>query len=323
MPCYSPLTAYRSETELTSTGKKAIQFKEDNSLSQLKLPCGQCIGCRLERSRQWAIRCMHEAQLHENNCFLTLTIDKNKSTPEEQITLKKDLYQKFMKRLRKKYPEIKISYYYCGEYGEQYSRPHYHSCLFNFDFPDKSLYRVTSDGNRLYTSELLNKLWGKGNCYIGDVTFESAAYVARYITKKITGPNSDEYYSGRLPEYTNMSKKPAIGLRWIQQYASDVYPSDEVILRGKKVRPARYYDKYMETNFPLNFDLVKMKREELAHRYELSEESSQERLTVKHQIQMLRFKKLIRPLESNQLENIHHKNDYDTNVINYFKGIKP
>lgn len=267
---------------------------------------------------------MHEAQLHEKNCFLTLTLDDRKSTPEELITLKKELVQKFIKRLRRKYPDIQMSYYYCGEYGETYQRPHYHVCLFNFDFPDKSLYRVTSNGDRLYTSEILNERWGKGFCIIGEVTFESAAYVARYITKKITGPKADEYYSGRLPEYTNMSKKPAIGLRWIQKYHSDVYPSDKVTLRGKKVRPARYYDKFYSDHYPEKFDSVKINREDLAHRYEISPESSQERLTVKHEIQLLRFKRLKRGLESpDAQENIHHKTDYDTNVINYYKGLKP
>ena len=123
MPCFSPLKAYRSESELTSTGKRAIVFHEDNTLSELKLPCGQCIGCRLERSRQWAIRCMHEAQLHEKNCFITLTIDPEKAhalkRPELEHTLVKRDVQLFLKKLRKKYPKNKyghIGYFYCGEY---------------------------------------------------------------------------------------------------------------------------------------------------------------------------------------------------------------
>jgi hypothetical protein len=320
MPCFTPLKAFRSETDLTSTGKRAIIFKENGSLTPIELPCGQCIGCRLEKSRQWAIRCMHESQLHEENCFITLTIDKNQPI-EKQTTLVKSDFQNFMKRLRKSIYPKKVSYYYCGEYGEKYERPHYHACIFGHDFSDKELFRE-SHGNRLYSSPQLNKLWGIGYCIIGDVTFESAAYVARYITKKVTGPFKDEHYCGRLPEYTNMSKKPAIGLEWIKKYHSDVYPSDEVILKGKSVRPARYYDKFYSKHYEDKFDKIKQKREDLAHQFEQSNESSDERTHVKHEIATINNKKLTRKFESNDLENNHSKTNYDENVVNYFKGVK-
>lgn len=321
MPCFTPLKAYRSEHQLTSNGKKAITFKEssDNHTS-IQLPCGQCIGCRLERSRQWAVRCMHEAQLHRENCFITLTIDKKKTTIEQQTTLIKSDFQKFMKKLRRANPNVDIRYYYCGEYGENYGRPHYHACIFGYDFPDKEpLFSVlqAQPKNPLYTSEKLNKLWQHGNCVIGEVTFDSAAYVARYITKKITGPSADEYYSGRLPEFTNMSKKPAIGLRWIEKFKSDVYPSDEVVVKGKKVRPARYYDKHLEKFFPHEFDQIKMNREDLSHRYEISEEASPFRMNTKHESALLKTEKLIRSLESSDHKYDHHKNDYDRKSVAY------
>jgi len=79
MACYHPLTAYLSGHQTNNaTGKayRRVSFKEtDEHDRQISLPCGQCIGCRLERSRQWAMRCIHEAQLHQNNCFITLTYD--------------------------------------------------------------------------------------------------------------------------------------------------------------------------------------------------------------------------------------------------------
>lgn len=318
MPCYTPLQAYVNPTEKTLNGKKLIQFV-DNQTEPLPLPCGQCIGCRLERSRQWAIRCIHEAQLHTNNCFVTLTIDSNQSV-ERQTTLVKRDVQLFIKRVRKKFSGKKILYFYCGEYGEKYSRPHYHVCFFNLDFDDKTLYSANS-GNPLYTSETLTKLWGKGHAIIGELTFESAAYTARYITKKITGPQADEYYSGRQPEYINMSLKPAIGLRWIEKFHTDVYPLDACILRGTKVRPAKYYDKYFEKNFPEKFDRIKSSREDSLFTFLSSPENLPHRLTAKHEFILHRGKSLIRPLEDASIEYKHHKQDYDWKVINYKKGV--
>lgn len=324
MPCYSPLKAFRIKNE-DNTGYD-ITFKPDctDYLYELQLPCGRCIGCRLERSRQWAIRCVHEAQLHKNNCFLTLTfrdqnLDLNKSL------VKRD-FQTFMKRLRKQFPARKyghIGYFHCGEYGEKHSRPHHHACLFGFDFADKIPAQVSSSEagqHQLFTSPTLDRLWGHGHAWIGSVTFESAAYVARYITKKITGKNADDYYGDRLPEYTTMSKKPAIGLNWIKTYMTDVYPHDEVILRGKRIRPARYYDKYLEKNHPSMFLDIKEKREQVAFDKSLNSENSMERLHVKHQIQLLRFEKLKRPYEMTELENpqiILH----DNQVISYRQGL--
>lgn len=318
MPCYSPLTAYVNPDGKTSNGKRIIQFT-DNQTEPLPLPCGQCIGCRLERSRQWAIRCLHESQMHKENCFVTLTIDPNQSLERQTTLIKRDV-QLFIKRLRKKFSDRKILYFYCGEYGEKYSRPHYHICFFNLDFPDKTLHS-NNGGNPLYSSPTLNKLWGKGYAVIGDLTFESAAYTARYITKKITGPNSDLYYSGRQPEYINMSLKPAIGLNWITKYHSDVFSIDSCLLRGVKVRPAKYYDKFFEKNYPLRFDKIKSKREDLMHEYITSPESQPHRITAKHEFILLRTRALTRPLESPTIEFQHHKQDYDWKVLSYKKGI--
>ena len=159
-----------------------------------KLPCGQCVGCRLERSRQWAIRCMHEAQMHEDNCFITLTFNPE-SLDDRSNPWSLDVrdFQLFMKRLRKKYG-AGIRFYHCGEYGELNKRPHYHACIFGFDFPDKRLWKVTNSGHRLYISESLDELWPFGFCTIGNVTFESAAYVARYIMKKVNGDAAADHY---------------------------------------------------------------------------------------------------------------------------------
>ncbi len=131
MPCYHPLSAFQC-------ADGSIVFHERrwyNTVKTLSLPCGQCIGCRLERSRQWAMRCMHEAQLHENNCFITLTYD-NTHLPSDGSLHYKD-FQLFIKRLRKKFGNTRIRYYMAGEYGENFGRPHFHACIFGHDFHDK------------------------------------------------------------------------------------------------------------------------------------------------------------------------------------------
>jgi hypothetical protein len=250
MPCYHPLKGYRARSRNPS-GKYSLVFSPSQGYidQSITVPCGGCIGCRLDYSRNWAIRCMHEAEMHMENCFITLTYNK-KSLPEGG-TLKKTDFQKFMKRLRKKYgPDIR--YFHCGEYGEKLGRPHYHALLFNFNFSDRYLWRV-QNGNNIYRSESLEKLWPFGFCEIGSVTFESAAYVARYVVKKVKGQAAKDHYqrinkeTGEVieltPEYVTMSRRPGIGRDWIDKYKNDVYPHDFVVVNdGKQWKPPRYYD---------------------------------------------------------------------------------
>lgn len=247
MPCYSPLQAWRGKK--LPSGKREIVWKRAqraDSLvdSELKLPCGQCIGCRLERSRQWAIRCVHESQLHERNCFVTLTYDQTHLPPGGSVSVRE--FQLFMKRLRK-VAGPGVRYFHCGEYGEELARPHYHACLFNFDFDDKTLWSVRN-GVRLYRSKLLESLWPFGFSTVGDVTFESAAYVARYVMKKVTGEPKEAHYKGLNPEYVSMSRGSkkigtgGIGKGWYDKFKLDVYPGDFVVLRSMKLRPPKFYD---------------------------------------------------------------------------------
>lgn len=292
MPCYRPLKGYRGREVNPATGKRSIVFRMRDGYYDMPvtLPCGQCIGCRLERSRQWAIRCTHEASLHERNCFITLTYDDAHLPPDHSLNVKH--YQDFMKRLRFRFGEG-IRFFHCGEYGEQFGRPHYHACLFNFDFEDKKLWKEVR-GNKLYTSEALQELWPQGFSTIGDVTFESAAYVARYITKKITGEKAEAHYNGRKPEYTTMSRRPGIAKGWFDKYTSDVYPSDFVVLRGKKMRPPKFYDRQFEIAFPSDFAKLKRRRISSAKKLELVDQ----RLAVREEVQMLRFKLLKRGFEN-------------------------
>nr|QJB19805.1 MAG: replication initiator protein [Microvirus sp.] len=292
MVCYRPITGYRAKS-VNDSGKRSIVFKPGDGYIDLPvtIPCGQCIGCRLERSRQWAMRCVNEASLHKNNCFVTLTYD-NDNLPSD-LSLDKTHFQKFMKRLRKRFG-TGVRYFHCGEYGSENYRPHYHACLFNFDFSDKTLWSVRKDV-KLYRSPSLEKLWPYGFSTIGDVTFESAAYCARYILKKITGDAAPEHYNGRLPEYVTMSRRPGIGKEWIEKYYKDVYPEDRLIIRNDVIcKPPKYYDYIYDQIEPEKMMAIKFKRKEGIK--ELGDEVGRDRLEVKEEVQKRRAEKLIRPL---------------------------
>lgn len=311
MACYHPLKAWMTPYMTNSaTGKpfRKVSFKDrehDEFTIRVDLPCGQCVGCRLERSRQWAIRCMHEAQMHTQNCFITLTYN-NENCPED-FSLNHRHFQLFMKSLRKRYKDVNIKFYMAGEYGESFDRPHFHACIFGLDFEDKKFYRRTETGSVLYTSQILEDLWGRGYCTIGDVTFESAAYVARYIMKKVTKSDKTPedfkwHYSFcdletgelkfRKPEYNKMSlRRPkgtppgtpgGIGASWFAQYGNDIYPHDYVVIRNTKTKPPRYYDNLYSRKFPEEFEMIQFARE-LEGKSRASD-NTYERLAVKEQV---------------------------------------
>lgn len=256
MPCYKPLRGYR-------VGDGPVVFSFVRNADILDLPCGRCIGCRLERSRQWGVRIMHEAKQHDQNCFLTLTFD-DEHLPSDGSLRKEDV-QNFMKRVRKRFEPERIRYYACGEYGEKLDRPHYHACMFNLDFKDKVLFKA-EDRNDLFVSATLSSLWPFGFHSIGELTFESACYVARYCVKKVTGTKAVEHYCNKEtgevlePEFALMSLKPGIGQGHIEEFLDDVYPSDECIVRGHPTKPPRYYDKFFADVDPEGFEEVKERR---------------------------------------------------------------
>lgn len=304
MACYHPLKGYRSKLRNPS-GKRSVVFsaREGFHDQRVDLPCGQCVGCRLERSRQWAMRCVLEASLYDDNAFITLTYS-DENLPRGGSLVVSD-FQKFMKRLRFEFSDSKIRFFHCGEYGERLGRPHYHACLFGFDFPDKAYWRTVRD-QKYFRSEKLERLWPQGQSMIGNVTFESAAYVARYITKKITGVMADEYYSAidsatgevfdKKPEYVTMSRRPGIGKIWFEKFSSDVYPKDFVTMRGVKMRPPRFFASQYELADPLGSAKVKARRVVDGSKH--PENNTPERLAVREEIQLSRFDQLKRNFEN-------------------------
>ena len=280
-----------------------------------QLPCGQCSGCRLERSRQQAARCIHEAKSHRYNTWITLTyadehlprrfntglIHPKSGLPIYGGSLHQTHIPQFIRSLRKALgkrgyeqtlateprielhavmglrpiPRVKhtLRYYYSGEYGERYSRPHYHICLFGIEFLDRKLTQTTDAGFKLYESATLSKFWPMGQHMIGDLTFETAAYTARYIMKKITGQKQTEHYkkldidTGEilelLPEFNQASRRPGLGREHYEKFKSDYYKAttSQINVRGHHTRPPRYYDKQYEKTNPKHYNALKFARQ--------------------------------------------------------------
>lgn len=276
MPCFRPLAAYQLYSG-------AIVFPSgapvSGSARSLRLPCGRCVGCRLEKSRQWAVRIMHEASLWPSSVFATFTYS-DENVPEDGSLDKRDM-QLFFKRLRRRREPDIIRYYHSGEYGEHTGRPHYHAILFNVDFPDRRQWREEL-GNLSWRSDELESLWTLGHSEFGSVTFESAAYVAGYVMKKVTGPPAAEHYqrvhfrTGELvpiePEYATMSRGAALGRGWMEQWADEVYPLDRVNVRGRDCKPPRAYDRMLAEADPVAAFELRLARQEALNLADQTEE---------------------------------------------------
>lgn len=342
MPCYHPLQAWRSNKFKTENGKPLIVFDkkqiQNGTFEELKLPCGQCIGCRLKKAADWAVRCLHESEEYATNCFITLTYNEKYLPTDGSIARGKDApITLFMKRLRKAYcgfskvddsvNKYPIRYFACGEYGEacfncqlseryctcpeyipSLGRPHYHILLFNFGFEDIQLFKE-EDGIRLYTSEMLQKLWSDpktkeplGFCTVAELNWKTAGYVARYATKKITGEMGATHYLKRdqetgepgyvLDEFVTMSRRPGIGKRFLDRYKADCYPKDFITVNGKKFPIPPYYDRLCEMIEPSLIQQLKIKRRKRA--CEKPEETHGTRLKTKEFIKKVQTKTLKR-----------------------------
>lgn len=286
MPCYEPLTGYYSKT-VNPSGSRSIVFKKELSLSgvPMPIPCGQCIGCRLQKAGQWASRAMHEKRMHEESAFLTLTYrnDALTMTANGATLVQRDL-QLFMKRLRNERP-LGLRFLACGEYGETTQRPHYHVLLLNTCFPDMKYHKMSGE-KKLYASAALDGLWKLGDCLIGDVEFESCAYVAGYVVKKVTGERAAAHYGARLPEFQTMSRRPGIGYTYYQKYQDEMYAHDSVVVRGHEVPIPRYYDTKYKLVDAAHLDDLKKKRRFRAMLHKA--DNTRERLSVKKRFQELK-----------------------------------
>ena len=298
MPCYAPLKGFRDP----ETGGLTFKRHESSGI-QMDVACGQCLGCRLDNARMWSMRIVHESRLHEfdqGNCFITLTYED-----PGDWSLHVKHFQDFMKRLRKSRPH-KVRFFHCGEYGAfcrhgsvedcfgcNVGRPHYHAILFNCTFSDLEV--CGRDGETTYyTSAELSKIWKHGFVQVGDVTLESAGYVARYCVKKVNGDRAIDHYvvmddEGVLqpvePEYATMSRRPGIGKAWFDKYKEDLFPMDEVPVPGSGVykKVPRYYADLYGRLDPDGLESVKERRRLFReeHRDEYSDDRLRDKYAVK------------------------------------------
>lgn len=319
MPCFTPLQGYKDP----ATG--GLTFNQKGTSQKLEVACGQCLGCRLDHALMWAIRIVHESYLwldDQGNCFVTLTYRDADECTDEQFrkghyipadhSLRPTHVQKFIRRLRKTREYFydddgnitnPIRYFYCGEYGDENQRPHYHICLFNQSFNDQRLFK-DDEGFYTYTSPTLDKLWPYGFSTVQALNFETACYTARYSLKKITGKKADEHYLRMdqdgcaywlLPEYIRMStgrNKPCgLGAGFYEKFSTDIFPSDDVPVPGKGVirKVPRYYQNILESRDRATLQLVKDIRQKFIKAH--AADFTPERLRDKYIVAKSRLKK--------------------------------
>ncbi|UPW40914.1 replication initiator protein [Sigmofec virus UA08Rod_6125] len=294
-------------------GKTAFEVLDETVLgykpiyNYIDIPCGRCEGCRLDVSSQWADRCVLEAKEWEHKECLTLTYDEehvkknikiNPKTGEvsEIDTLYYKDYQDFIKRLRislkrglrdkngklltepqQEQPKIKMIV--AGEYGDKKKRPHFHAIIYGLNVPDKELWKKSKSGYDMHRSQCIEKIWGNGLVTIEPVNYETAAYIARYIQKKVKGKDADAYYEnkGIVPEMLKMSTKEAIAKNFYKERRNTLYETQKIWIPTKKTlkkaRIPRYYDKQLQKENPELFEKIKAERRELQKSRERTEMS--------------------------------------------------
>lgn len=283
MKCKNPNYIYVFENE---EGEKTVRFLNGSrfahysaekimDLGWIEVPCGNCIPCRLEYSRNWANRCYLESLCHEHTWFITLTYRDEELVPGSNglPTLEKDALRRFMDNVRKKYGFNKnIRYFGCGEYGDAKGEragfnPHYHIILFGADIsdlvvdhPDMSkpmangkypIFRRTNrKGESIFWSQTIYDCWKKGKIEIEEATWNCAAYVSRYVLKKQKGMNKIIYTKlGIYPEFIRMSNRPGIGAEYLLANKEKLLDFDYMSVKNTKgvqtCHPPRYFEKLM------------------------------------------------------------------------------
>lgn len=239
-----------------------------------EIPCGYCIDCRLNYSKMWANRIMLEASDWKENYFLTLTYD-NEHLPfndEGLMTLRPKDLQDFLKRLRRHFEPNILRFFACGEYGDASKRPHYHAIIFNLPLVDKEYYARSDSGYPIYISETLRKIWSHGHVIVASMTWESAAYVARYTMKKAGGRDNSFYEEiGIEPEFLRMSRRPGIAASYFDKWHEKIYDTDSIVIGdvngGKTVKPPRYFDKKLESINENLYSIIKERRKMIAENH--------------------------------------------------------
>lgn len=265
MPCYHPSKVDVERKLLAGSSRRR---------DAVTVPCGSCLGCRTDQQRSWAIRLEHESYCHPNAWFITLTYSPENvpgfQDGDDRVhgTLDPNDCRLFLRRLRRRFRRP-LTFYLCGEYGSETQRPHYHALLFGAEFLDRTRF-TTRGGNAVWQSDTLDAAWQNGIAELTGFDYKAAMYVAGYVRKKVRQRDEPEFYervvpeTGELvqlhPEFARMSRRPAIGRRFMERYWQDVYPRDYVVVNGYEMKPPRYYDKWMDDNQPEVMEEVRFQR---------------------------------------------------------------
>ncbi|UPW41664.1 replication initiator protein [Peromfec virus RodF8_28] len=268
------------------------------------IPCGTCLGCRVDKSREWANRLLLEKEYYPDDqvYFITLTYDDDHvpytyySDPDSgeaqpALTLSGDDLQRFIKRLRY-HAKSSLRFFGCGEYGPQTFRPHYHLIVFGLQLADLVPYGKGEAGFMYYQSNWLTSIWSErkapprqgsvtpltmdpeyfctplGRVLVSPASWQTFAYVARYTTKKLYGAEAEFYQKFNIePPFLRMSRRPGIGAQWFKDYP-DVYDFEYINVAtptgGRKFRPPHYFDKLFDAEDHDAFSEMQYRRSEAA-----------------------------------------------------------
>lgn len=303
MTCTAPVPTWPASPDAADRRVVFSPGKSYQGARSKLLPCGQCLSCRLTKAQHWATRILHEAQMHDANCFVTLTYEDAQLPRFGQLV---PLHAKqFMRRVVVALG--KTRYFLVGELGDDNHRPHYHAILFGQDFgADRYFWRTSKDGHRCYRSPKLEQLWPYGLCEITDVTTGTAEYIGRYSVKKQNGdraaaaadqeffdPATGEVVAGSafLP-FARMSLRPGIGSSWFDRFARDVFPSDFLVIDGTKRAVPPFYTKRLADMAALK---VRVKRIAAGRKH--ADNNTDRRLMTRHESRELKAAKLRRDAE--------------------------
>ena len=311
MPCFHLNMLYP-----TGDGRRTAKPPKDGDTKPLPTACGRCIGCRARLATDAGIRGAHELEFHDHARFLTITYE-NEALPAGRNLSKADI-RAFWLKLRRATPD-KLKILYCGEYGGQTGRPHYHAIVYGLRVEDEIPVTSNAHGHELCRSDTLEALWAKGAIWIGDVTADSCAYVGGYLLKDMGGDyDADKPYFAMTSigeEFRDVRPYVSyphggLGRQWIEKYLDSVFPDGQVI-RGKisSVKPVgmlpggiplitprggsrplkkypapRYYEKVCEQIDPEKYELFRRKREEYAQSPAYQRELTKERLRVRKEV---------------------------------------
>lgn len=285
MPCFDPLYAVQTSpgAKLRFLSKSDFENLDDFKIAQefclqeghelFRVPCNKCLGCQLESSKQWAVRCALEAQEYEHNYFLTLTYEKSPLAFKSEVdlltgefldykvvggTLLKSDFQKFFKRLRidfkRQFGFEGIRFFGCGEYGSSKGRPHYHALVFNLPLNDLIFYRYSDSGFPIYLSPILTKIWGLGHVFVSEFSYRTAAYVSRYVMKKFDHFDPSDSDDDLEPEFRTMSRRPGLAAAYFERNKDRIYEFDKVYVQQDDSPlvsvPPKYFDYLLEKEFP-------------------------------------------------------------------------